>query len=323
MLLGFIFGLCPERDLCDTGGVNTREQTFIPSGATEALEWITVLSAAGCDYRLTRGDDGSWHLHVPHSQAATAWADLCRFESERLSPSPLPVRPIPEVTPADGGPALWTAFWLAYVLVLFFLWFGPYDGSKPVLQAGSASSGAILSGEWWRCVTALTLHSGWPHLLANVFFILAVGQAVVHGFGRGLGLALMLGGGVFGNGLAAWVSEPDQVGVGSSTMGFAALGVMSVHQTVNAFKRWRRWRAVWRRAWLPMASGLALLGMMGTGPQSDLAGHAFGFLAGAVLVLPLSLPVRPPGFSGTVQWLLTLLALALPLLAWFLAWRSI
>lgn len=317
------FGLCPERDLCNTGGVSTREQTFIPSGATEALEWITVLSAAGCDYRLTRGDDGSWYLHVPRMQAATAWADLCRFESERLSPSLLSLQPIPEVKPAEGGPALWTAFWLAYVLVLYFLWFGPYDGSNNVLQAGAASSGAIMSGEWWRCITALTLHSGWPHLLANVFFILAVGQAVVHGFGRGLGLVLMLGGGMLGNSLAAWVSEPDQVGVGSSTMGFAALGVMSVHQTVNAFKRWRRWRAVWRRAWLPMASGLALLGMMGTGPQSDLAGHAFGFIAGAVLVLPFSLPSRPPGFSGTVQWALTLLALALPLGSWFLAWWSV
>jgi hypothetical protein len=63
--------------------------------------------------------------------------------------------------------------------------------------------------------------------------------------------------------------------------------------------------------------------MMGTGPQSDLAGHAFGFIAGAVLVLPFSLPSRPPGFSGTVQWALTLLALALPLGSWFLAWWSV
>lgn len=313
----------PGSDLCDTVNVNTGEQTFFPPGATEALEWITVLSAAGRDYRLARGDDGSWHLHVPRMQASRAWVELCRFENERPAPSTLTVNVLAEETPADAGPALWTAFWLSYALVLFFLWFGPFDGSKPVLQAGAASSGAIMAGEWWRGITALTLHSGWPHLLANVFFILAVGQAVINGFGRGLGLVLMLGGGMLGNGLAAWVSGPDQVGVGSSTMGFAALGVMSVHQTVNAFKRWRRWRAVWRRAWLPMASGLALLGMMGTGPQSDLAGHAFGFVAGAVLVLPFSLAARPPGFSGTTQWMLTAIAMLLPLVAWFLAWRSV
>ncbi len=318
------FWLCPERDLCDTGRVNAPEQTFIPPGATEALEWITVLSAAGCDYRLTCGDDGDWRLHVPCRQASLAWAELCRFESERLVPSPLPARPLPAVTPAAGvSPALWTAFWLAYALVLFFLWFGPYDGSKPILQAAAASSGAIMDGEWWRCITGLTLHADVPHLLANVFFILAVGQAVIHAFGRGLGLVLLLGGGFLGNGLAAWVSAPEQVSVGASTMGFAALGLMSVNQTVNAFKRWRRWRAVWRRAWLPMASGLALLGMMGTGPQSDLAGHAFGFVAGAVLVLPFSLPAHPPTLSRTAQWVLTLLALLLPLATWLLAWRSV
>lgn len=302
--------------------MSNREQTFFPPGEAEALEWITVLSAAGCDYRLTRSDDGSWHLHVPCTQAATAWADLCRFENERLVPLTLPVQALVDITPSDGGYACWTAFWLAYALMLFFVWFGPYDGSKPLLQAGAASSGAIMGGEWWRCITALTLHSGWPHLLANVFFILAVGQAVVHGFGRGLGLVLMLGGGMLGNGLAAWVSAPDQVGVGASTMGFSALGVMSMHQTVNAFRRWRHWRAVWHRAWLPMASGLALLGMMGTGPQSDLTGHAFGFIAGALLVLPFSLPARSPAFSRMAQWLLTGIAILLPLVAWLAVYHA-
>lgn len=315
--------LCLEGALCHTGAVNASEQTFTPAGATEALEWITVLSAAGCDYRLTCGDDGGWRLHVPCRQASLAWVELCRFENERLSPSVLSMPAIPATKPAAGSPALWTAFWLAYALVLFFLWFGPYDGSNPLLRAGAASSEAIMAGAWWRCLTALTLHAGVPHLLANVFFILAVGQAVIHAFGRGLGLMLLLGGGWLGNGLAAWVSAPDLVGVGASTMGFAALGVMSVHQTVNTFKRWRRWRAVWRRAWLPMASGLALLGMMGTGPQSDLAGHAFGFVAGAVIVLPFSLPGRPPSLPRAVQWALTLLALLLPLVAWLLAWRSV
>jgi len=303
--------------------VKTGEQTFTPAGATQALEWITVLSAAGCDYRLTSSaDGGGWRLHVPCTQAALAWAELCRFENERLSPS-VSVPAIPETRTDADTSARWTAFWLAYALVLSFLWFGPYDGRNPFHRAGAASSGAIMAGEWWRCLTALTLHAGVPHLLANVFFILAVGQAVIHAFGRGLGLLLLLGGGCVGNALAACVSAPGLVGVGASTMGFAALGVMSVHQTVNAFKRWRRWRAVWRRAWLPMASGLALLGMMGTGPQSDLAGHAFGFIAGAVIVLPFSLPVQPPVFSKTAHWVMTGFAILLPLLAWLLAWRSV
>jgi membrane associated rhomboid family serine protease len=179
-----------------------------------------------------------------------------------------------------------------------------------------------MSGEWWRCVTALTLHADGLHLLANVVFMLAVGQAVIHVFGRGLGVALMVGGGTLGNGLAAWVSGGGQTGVGASTMGFAALGVMSLHQSIMAFKRWRRWAAVWRRAWLPLASGLALLGVMGTGPRSDLAGHAFGFIAGILLALPFSLPAKPPALSKWVQWLLTLLSGSVVVLAWLCAWMA-
>lgn len=301
------------------------EETFIPPGAAATLEWITVLSAAGFDYRLSRDGQGGWLLHVPQAQAADAWAQLCAFENERLSPSP----PEPPVRVAAssrerpaGNPAPWTAFWLAYSLVLFYLWLGPYEAASPLLQAGGADAGRILSGEWWRTITALTLHSGVPHLLANVFFIFALGQAVVHTFGRGSGLLLMLLGGCLGNAVAAWVSDPWQVSVGASTMCFAALGMMSLHQTVNAWRRWRRWRVVWRRAWLPMASGLALLGMMGTGEQSDLAGHAFGFIAGALLALPLTVPTVPR-LSPWMQWTLTGLALLLPLIAWALALCSL
>src|SRR5262249_44493382 len=35
---------------------------------------------------------------------------------------------------------------------------------------GLADAGRILSGEGWRCVTALTLHADFAHLLANMLF---------------------------------------------------------------------------------------------------------------------------------------------------------
>lgn len=292
------------------------EETFIPPGAAETLEWITVLSAAGFNYRLERDGQGGWLLHVPLSQAPAAWVELCAFENERLAPVP-PEPPRRAADPADRQSA-WAAFWLAYVLILFYLWTGPYDAARPLLQAGCADAGKIMAGEWWRNLTALTLHSGIPHLLANAFFILVLGQAVMHAFGRGLGLMLMLGGGFTGNAVAACVSGPVQISVGASTMCFAALGSMSLHQTVHAWRRWRRWLAVWRRAWLPLAAGLALLGIMGTGEQSDLAGHAFGFLAGALLALPFTVPAVPR-LSPCVQWLLTGLAVLLPLASWALA----
>ena len=34
------------------------------------------------------------------------------------------------------------------------------------------------------------------------------------------------------------------------------------------------------KAWLPIAGGLALLGLLGSGRHSDLTAHLFGFMAG-------------------------------------------
>ncbi len=299
------------------------EETFYPAGSDDALEWIAVLCAADLDYRLSRDTGRAWLLHVPAEQAAVAWAELCAFENERRNPPPPPPAAVArssasKAAPADAAP-LWTVFWAAYALAVFYLWTGPYDGTVPLFQAGCADAGKIMTGQWWRNITALTLHSSLPHLLANVFFILAVGQAVVHAFGRGLGLMLMLGGGILGNAAAAYTSGPGQVSVGASTLCFAALGIMSTRQTTVAFRRWRRLRAVWKRIWLPMASGLALLGMMGAGEQSDLAAHAFGFAAGAVLALPFCTPSTPPHLSPPTQWTLTVLAVLLPLIGWALA----
>ena len=39
-----------------------------------------------------------------------------------------------------------------------------------LLLAGAAQAGLMLAGEWWRAVTALTLHVSSTHLLGNLVF---------------------------------------------------------------------------------------------------------------------------------------------------------
>ena len=39
---------------------------------------------------------------------------------------------------------------------------------EPWLERGAAVSRAILQGEWWRTVTALTLHADGSHIAANL-----------------------------------------------------------------------------------------------------------------------------------------------------------
>lgn len=297
---------------------NNGEETFVPSGATQTLEWITVLSAAGLDYRLTRDADG-WRLHVPEAHVVAAESEIRAYERERLPPAP---RLVPDPTPNRDRRDLWMAFWCAHVLLLFYLWLGPYDAGIPLLAAASANAERIVAGEWWRAATALTLHAGWPHLLGNMLFLFLIGQTVFRALGRGVGLLLLVVAGFLGNLATAYSAAPPRVGVGASTLCFAALGIMSVLQSAEQYRRYRLWRAVWKRAWIPMAAGVALLGMLGTGPQSDLAAHAFGFVAGAALAAPLA--VRASAWpSAKGQWALTALAILIPAASWLFAISSL
>ncbi len=286
---------------------------FAPADATQALEWITVLSATGCSYRLSR-EAGAWRLHVPLAQSTAAEWELGAYESERNASAPqAAARPSPA-----GRMHLWMAFWCAHALFLIYLWLGPYTAAHPALAAAGAHSGRIVDGEWWRAVTALTLHAGWPHLLGNMMFLFAAGQAVFHALGHGTGLLVLTLAGFSGNMAAAYAASESRVSVGASTLCFAALGVMVAWQTAGQWRGFRQRATAWRNVWVPLMAGLALLGILGTGPQSDLAAHGLGFVFGVLFAVPCSMR-RMPRVSRAGQWMLTGLTAVVFLVAWGLA----
>jgi rhomboid protease GluP len=293
------------------------EITFYPPSAEKTLHWITVLSAVGLLYRLSRENE-TWQLHVPAEQAEKAIAEIRTFEQEEAAAgiTPPPKPPSPRMIRA----AHWSAFWCAYVLTLFYLGLGSFDPANPLHIAGAMSRTDILEGQWWRSITALTLHSGLSHLLGNSVFLLFFGQAVMRELGRGIGIAFILTGGIAGNYLAALTASPYQRSVGASTACFAALGIISILQAAHVFRRYRTWSAVWRQTWIPIAGGIALLGLTGTSPGSDIAAHLFGFLSGACLALPAA--TRPQIFANisvAMQWTITMITASLLPLAWTLA----
>ncbi len=295
------------------------EITVTPGNPDRTLEWITVLSAAGLDYRLSR-DAAGWQLHVPATHADRAREELDAYERERMPAVP---QPQPHIPRPEDAQATWIAFWFAHLIVLCFVWWGAFDSGHPAHMAGGAQAGRILAGEWWRTLTALTLHSGLPHLAGNVLFIALIGPTVLRCFGLGTGLWLMLAGGMAGNALAAMTASPMQLGVGASTMAFAALGSMSAWRTVDAWRHQHVTRAAWPRIWIPLAAGIALLGFLGSAPHSDLAAHVFGFLAGALLALPLSLAPPHIRLPPRLQRLLIPTAFAAPVIAWLIALRTL
>ena len=150
-------------------------------------------------------------------------------------------------------------------------------GHHPVnwMELGNAHAEKILQGEWWRLITALTLHSGVLHLVSNIALggIFMVRLCRLLGSGRAWLLVLASGG--LGNLLNALVQSPNHQSIGSSTAVFGAVGLLA---TINML----HYRSNLRQRWpLPIAAALGLLALLGaSGENTDIGAHLFGFISG-------------------------------------------
>jgi membrane associated rhomboid family serine protease len=272
----------------------------------QITEWSVVLAAAGLRYRVAESADG-WQLLVPDSEAPAALSALEDYERERAAAAPPPL-PWPEYGRTHAG-MVCAGLILAFDLLTrqHSEWF----------RRGTAVAERILAGEIWRTVTALTLHGGPAHVLANAasaaFFVSALARTL----GPGVAAWLLLLSGACGNALNALVRGAPHSSLGASTAIFGAIGALGGLQAV---RRARRRRTPASRPWVPVAGSLALLAMLGTGEDVDLGAHLWGLAVGCVGGAAAAFLPRPP--RAWVQALLVLGALAVVVASWLFAFRS-
>lgn len=294
----------------ETGSVCIR-----PPGPDRALRWLAALGAADLPYSLHEEDDG-WAIHVHQPQAERALWEIGEYERvNRNWPPPAPAH-ADDAIPYAGGNGV--SFAAVLLLLIVFGLTGPFSRQVPACDRGCADSACILAGEWWRAVTALTLHVDAPHVSGNALCLYFFGGALKKQIGPGLAWSLILAAGIIGNAVAAVFSEPGHTAVGASTAAFGALGILAAWQFVSKWRRYGNLRSVWAPSWVAAGAGVALLALMGTGPRADLLGHLLGFVAGAALgALPPMVPKHRP--SGPMQCFLVGLAAVAVLGAWCLA----
>ena len=212
------------------------------------------------------------------------------------------------------SPPSWAGFAIAAAIPLAFLASGPRDAGAYWFARGSADASAILSGEVWRLATALTLHADWAHALGNAAAAALFATAVCRLYGPGAGAAMILVTGLLGNLENALWHQMRHSSVGASTALFGAVGILAGNQFVRRRGR-RRERT---RAWIPLAGGLGLVAMLGTGGRADLSAHLFGLATGTLIGVAAGIGLaRPPG--RTAQGLLAAGSIALLSLAWVAA----
>lgn len=283
--------------------------------ATEDPEVIRifslVLSATHIPHTISSQAKNSWEIIVLESYAERANYEIATYTAENMSWP----RRIPEAENYQPTFRLLSLF-IVSSLGLFHLQTGSWQQQSLWFSAGAGDSGAILSdGQYYRLITALTLHADGLHLLGNCL----LGGFLLHYYfqilGNGIGLAGLLLTATLANLLNVIGHGPGHHFVGFSTAVFSVIGILS---SLN----FRRHSSLGRTHLLmPLMAGTAMLAMVGSsGEHTDLGAHFFGLviglMAGYLLGLKSALPLRS---SFWLQVLLTGLSLGVCFFAWEIA----
>ncbi len=248
-------------------------------------EWRFVLRAIRIESWVANTGDGRFALMVRQEQAERAIRELGEYEQENCER--LKQRPKKDVPLYRNA---WWAIASVVALAVFFAVTGPSHTRTQWFRVGIADTEAILSGAVHQTLTALTLHANTQHLLGNVLIGGVLFAALHRRFGAGLGSLVIVLSGMSGNLLNALWHGVDHRSLGASTAVMGALGALAATQFVLNRARQPSRKAV--ITWAPLVAGGALLGTFGASPTSDLHAHGFGFLAGLVLGLLASYPLR-------------------------------
>lgn len=291
--------------------MNNPYDEYIPVGITrsrsEAELWSLVLLSAGI-VNITMHPALDYVVMVDAAEMERAELELGHFEMENRGWPPRKNLPLRGEGQTEERPP---TVLLMGALLIFHLVTGPFISGSEWFRLGAVNSRAILEGgEWWRLITALTLHSDSGHLVGNI----AIGGVVIHFlckmFGTGRGWFLLILAGTVANFANVIARGPGHVSVGFSTAVFAAVGLLCGGQM-----RLMNLRSVL----LPLGAGVALLAMLGSsGERTDLGAHLWGLAVGLLLGGAWSWLHRK--FRIEVRWGKQTYLLAVTIFAVWLAW---
>ena len=277
--------------------------------------WALTLSSRGIASRARKAD-GAFELYVAAHEVDLAIAELNAIDREERDARSAAAADAALARPPLSKHASLGAVVVALLLLAFFAITGPRADGDLWFAAGASDAERVLQGEWWRTVTALTLHADSAHLISNVGIGTLVIAAVMRSQGVGFGSALVLASGTAGNLVNAWVHQTLHRSVGFSTAVFGAIGILGGLAFVDALRHIKPRRP----AWTALAGTLGLLALFGMSDKGsvDVLAHVFGAAAGlSIGLLSAWLQAHPKNNSG--QWLAGTTALAAVFASWWIA----
>ena len=251
-------------------------------------------------------------LIVPAEYSARAMDELRLYDQENPPPRPRQVRPFVHQNAVPGVIAF-------VVIVCAVAWLaGESFFARDWLGAGRVDGSLLRAGEWWRTVTALTLHGDLRHLLGNIVFGAFFGFFAGRMVGSGVAWLTILLMAATGNALNALLLESTHRAIGASTAVFAALGLLAGFVWRAKLMSQERWP--YRIG--PLVGGFALLMYTGTGDENtDVGAHLMGFLCGLGGGMVLA-ALKDRLIDSRWQRVAAALALVLVVIAWAFAFLA-
>lgn len=298
----------------------------------KSREHALVLQAVGIPHGAI-GSEGAQILVVRGEDAARSRLEIERYDRENAGWPPR------EEVPLAISDGIQAAVAYAGVLALFFVLESRESYGLDWWRSGAASTAAIRDGEWWRALTALSLHTDLAHVGVNILFGVVFGVILAQSLGSGIAWAGFVVAGTVGNLLNALLQNETHVSVGASTGVFGALGI----QVAYEWMRRRELRYSRLRRWAPIAMGIALFFWLGTGggrfsetdtaretqrqvaevlERVDVMAHVTGFATGIALGVALGLARGRLRLRGRWQLVLAWGALGALIAGWVVAFSS-
>ena len=267
-----------------------------------------VLESARIPYTIV--DDGpTCAIVVPAEYSSRAVEELRLYEDEN---PPFRRKVRRRIVYQDALPGV-----IGYVLIVCGVaWLAGYAFfGESWFSAGRVDGTLIREGEWWRTITALTLHSGVKHLLGNLAFGVFFGIFAGRLLGSGVTWLAVLVAAALGNTANTLLLDSTHRSIGASTAVFATLGLLAGYVWRGRLMAQDRWST--RLG--PVVGGLALLMFIGTGDENtDIGAHLMGFVCGFGTGMVLTL-LRDTPAPPKVQLVAGAAAVALVIIAWISA----
>ncbi|MCQ2105753.1 MAG: rhomboid family intramembrane serine protease [Fibrobacter sp.] len=264
-----------------------------------------LLLSQGIEHRLIRTEEGPFQIFIIPEHEAQARVQLALFHKENPPREDNP--PIPLSFSLQP-------FWILLAPLTFTLI--DFAEAAKLHSAGISDASKVLRGEWWRSITALTLHGDARHLASNLLCGYIVMNMITYRIPL-LRLAPFIAvASAIANICVSLTVKTDFRSLGFSTFVFAAIGCLAVME----FRLMPRESHGLLRRFAPLCGAASLAVFLGLGENADILGHAYGFVAGLVCgLIPTTKALRWGAPLSTVDGLGLLAYYGLFALAWNLA----